>query len=321
MSDAGDGEEEKVFVDYDAVDEETGFKKVEIDIWRHYEANVLQKPEDDRPDVDSWADEYAEEKRVDRKRVKYVATMGIYAGPRDEFNQRTGSGKAIYASGDVYEGDFFEGKKHGQGHYIFKSQGRSESDVLVHKAWKAKDAAETRESFVARLAAHLKVGTAIVEASLEYGDYPCFHGDYHLGVRTGQGLMKNKDGSVYKGDWLNNKRNGQGMMFFLNGDIYSGMWANGQKHGFGTYRFANGGEYRGEWNNGVFTEGQWIMADGNYFEGAFDKKNRPCDAEATMHFPPLNMSVQGVFKKGKWAPLNELRVCEERPADEEWVEA
>ena len=235
-------EEERVVIDYDLIDESTGFKKVEIDVWRAYEDQVLNKPEDDRPDADGWCDEFAEEKHVDRKRVKYVTSLGIYAGGRDEFNQRSGSGKAIYANGDVYEGDFFEGKKHGHGQYVFKKQGHSETDVLIEKLFKAKPEAEDNQAFIERAAAALKIGQTIVQAALEYGFYPCYHGDYNLGVRTGKGLMKNADGSLYKGELNHNKRHGQGMLYFVNGDVYSGQWENGLKNGFGTYRFEAGGE-------------------------------------------------------------------------------
>ena len=312
-------QEEQVVIDYDAIDENTGFKQAESAIWKAFEEQVLLKPEDDRPDVDSWIDEFCEEQKFDRKRVKYVTTMGIYAGKRDEFNQRSGSGKAIYANGDVYEGQFYEGKKHGDGHYIYKSKGMGEVDTLLQKMFKSKPADQTKDQFVAAAADFLKVGKVIVETALEFGFHPCYHGEYMRGLRVGQGLMRNKDGSVYKGDWKDNKRHGKGLYYFINGDVYSGEWDMGLKHGYGTYRFANGCEYRGEWVKGNFVEGQWIMLDGNYYEGKFDKKNRPFDEDAVMHFPQRNASVGGVFKKGKWAPLNDLVVCDETPAEADWT--
>ena len=320
MSDFGD-DEPKVVIDYNALDEVTGFKKADITIWEAYSKSVLEVPEDDRPDAESWADEWAEEKGYDKRRVKAVTTLGIYAGPRDEFNQRTRSGKAIYANGDVYEGEFLEGKKHGQGHYTFTKQGKSEVDKLIEKMVQAKPADEPQEAFTARCAKALQIGTAIVEAALEYGFLACYHGDYIRGMRTGQGLMKNSDGTLYKGDFSGNARHGQGMFYFLNGDVYSGEWSEGKKHGFGTYRFATGGEYRGEWSKGVFTDGQWIMQDGIYFEGKFDKRNRPCDANGTMHFPHLAMSIDGDFRMGRWAPLSTLQTNGEVPVDESaWAE-
>lgn len=320
MSDDGQREEEKIAIDYEAIDEQTGFKKAEIDIWRAFEENVLNKPEDDRPDVEGWIDEFSEEKGYDRKRVKYVATLGIYAGTRDEFNQRSGSGKAIFATGDVYEGEYFEGQKHGHGQYTFKSQGKAETDAIIEKAWAAKPESESQDAFVKRVAKQFKIGEMIVKAALTYGFYPIYIGDYHLGVRTGRGEMKAKDGSYFRGAWQHNKRHGKGMLYYVNGDIYSGDWDKGLKHGSGAYRFANGSEFRGRWENGNFAQGQWIFCDGAYFEGSFDKKNRPMDPAGTMHFPSRNIVLQGEYRKGVWAPSNEITSSEEKPEEAEWAE-
>ena len=74
----------------------------------------MLKPEDEREEEEEWAENYATENNLDRNRITTVIKLGIYAGERDEFNQRTGEGKAIYASGDLYEGQYWEGKKNGQ---------------------------------------------------------------------------------------------------------------------------------------------------------------------------------------------------------------
>ena len=96
MSDNGD--EPRVIIDYNAIDEATGFKKAEITIWEAYEKNVLKVPEDDRPDPESWADEWADESNYDRKRVKAVTVLGIYAGRRDEFSQRLLAGQQVVST-------------------------------------------------------------------------------------------------------------------------------------------------------------------------------------------------------------------------------
>lgn len=314
MADDENTVEEKIVINYDQLDEQTGFKKAELDIWNRYEKDVLLKPADDRPEVDSWVDEFSEESKFDKRRVKFVTSVGIYAGSRDEFNQRSGSGKAIYANGDVYDGDFFEGKKHGTGQYIFKKLGKSEVDKIVEKLWIAKPATESTDAFTLRCAKEVQIGRSIVEGILEQGFYPVYHGEYVRGQRVGQGVMKNKDASVYKGDWKDNKRHGQGIFYYLNGDVYSGQWAEGVKHGFGTYRFADGSEYRGEWNKGTMVSGQWVMADGSYYEGKFDAKNRPCDEQGQIHFPRKGIRMVGVFQRNKWAPLAEMVLSEETPA-------
>ena len=299
----GDEPEEKeaIKIDYDELDT-TGFKKVEYAIWQAYQVN-MKKPEEDRQEVDAFVDEYAENNKVEKARAKYVCTLGIHAGVRDEFNQRAGKGMALYPSGDTYDGEFFEGKKNGRGVYVFTSLGMSDIDKAVEKERLAKKETESSEDFVTRISQTLKVGKIIVEGTLEYGALPCYHGEYLHGLRNGDGIMKNRDGSFYKGQWKNNKRNGQGIYYYVNGDVFSGMWVDGLRHGFGTYAFEGGqGEYKGEWAKGLFLEGQWRMCDDNTYEGRFEK-NYPSDECGTVHFPKSGLCQKGVYKKGKWAPL------------------
>ncbi|ORC93397.1 uncharacterized protein TM35_000012740 [Trypanosoma theileri] len=309
-------------VNLDEVDETTGFKTAELAVWTQYDTTYLQRPEEDREaaDVDAWADGFCEAMEAaglqyPRAFVRSVCVLGIYAGLRDEFQQRTGSGRAVYPNGDRYDGEFFEGKKHGTGRYVFVSRGKSECDRIVEKELQRRDESQSDEAFISSVAEKYKLSQQIVAWVLEYGFHPCYHGDYVRGKRTGQGLMKNKDGTVYKGEFVENKREGQGMFYYLNGDIFSGTWKNGLKHGYGTYHFVGGNEYRGSWVDGVFTQGQWIFPDGTYYEGLFNKKNRPCDDCATMHYPSTKMVQTGVFKRGIWAPSSELMVCGETPID------
>ncbi|EAO00260.1 hypothetical protein C3747_14g67 [Trypanosoma cruzi] len=314
-------QKKEVVINLDEVDEQTGYKSAELFVWLKFDETYLQKPEDDREaDVDAWVDAFCEQMEeegmnYDRNFVRSVCVLGIYAGARDEFQQRMGSGKAVYPNGDRYDGEFFEGKKHGTGRYCFVSRGKSECDRIVEKEMQKLGGAVPDEQFITNVAEKYKISRQIVSWIIEYGVYPCYHGDYVRGVRTGQGLMKNKDGTVYKGDFLANKRHGQGMFYYLNGDIFSGTWRNGLKHGYGTYHFAGGSEYRGSWVDGVFTQGQWIFPDGTYYEGLFNKKNRPCDDAASMHFPSIKMAQTGVFRRGVWAPSSALQVCEETPVD------
>lgn len=319
MASGGDQKAQKVNID--EVDEASGFKKAEQHVWTAYATAFLTPGEEPEMDVEAWTDDFcqrAEESGAifDRNFVKSVCTLGIYAGPRDEFQQRSGSGKAIYATGDTYDGEFFEGKKHGSGQYVFVSKGRSEADRAVLKEVEhlGKDAADTSDA-IDEIAAKLQLGRSIVEGILAYGIHPCYRGDYVHGKRTGRGMMKNKDATIYKGEFLENKRHGQGVFYYLNGDIYSGNWKNGAKNGYGTYHFVNGSEYRGEWVQGNFTHGQWILPGGSYYEGKFDKKNRPLDDAASVHFPGLEMAQTGAFKRGVWAPTSALQICSEVPVD------
>lgn len=310
-------------VNFEEINEATGYKRAEEFVWKAFEKNFLHGGEEAETDVDAWVDTFCEEAEgdgvnMDRNFVKSVCTLGIYAGLRDEFHQRSGSGKSVYSNGDRYEGEFFQGKKHGTGMYIFASKKKSEADKLVEGEVKNGyngDLASIDENAILQIAEKFQLSRHVVAGIIEYGYFPSYHGEYVRGKRTGQGIMKNKDATIYKGDFLENKREGEGVFYYINGDIYSGNWKAGLKNGFGTYHFVTGGEYRGEWVNGNFTQGQWILPDGTYYEGKFDRKNRPLDDMASMHYPNLKMSQHGVYKRGVWAPTCELEVCHETPVD------
>lgn len=315
------GEQKAQKVNVEEIDVTTGFKKAEQHVWNAYASAFLTPGDEPEMDMDAWIDDFcqrAEESGAifDRNFVKSVCTLGIYAGPRDEFQQRSGCGKAIYATGDMYDGEFYEDKKHGSGQYTFVSKGRSEADRAVLKEVEqlGKTGVDANDA-TDEIAKKLQLGPHIVEGVLMYGPHPCYRGEYVRGKRTGRGVMKNKDATIYKGEFLENRRHGQGVFYYLNGDVYSGNWKNGAKDGYGTYHFVNGSEYRGEWVQGNFTQGQWIFANGAYYEGKFDKKNRPLDDAASIHYPSLEMAQTGTFKRGVWAPTSALQICSEVPVD------
>ena len=60
-----------------------------------------------------------------------------------------------------------------------------------------------------------------------------------------------------------------------NKDRFSGLWKDGKKHGKGTYIVdASKVKLVGEWFEGSLTSGQWVLANGDAFEGGF-KHNKP----------------------------------------------
>lgn len=69
--------------------------------------------------------------------------------------------------------------------------------------------------------------------------------------RSGQGVMKYKNGRQYEGSWLDDHRHGDGFERYQNGNTYEGRFTNGKAHGHGVYRWANGEIYDGEWNRGL----------------------------------------------------------------------
>jgi radial spoke head protein 1 len=46
--------------------------------------------------------------------------LQIYEGGRNDMKERHGNGKNVFPNGDVYEGQYLSGKRHGSGLYIWK---------------------------------------------------------------------------------------------------------------------------------------------------------------------------------------------------------
>ncbi|KAJ9470592.1 Phosphatidylinositol 4-phosphate 5-kinase 8 [Diplonema papillatum] len=326
---AEDGEEiekELIKIDYDEIDQATGFKVIDKKIWDALE-EWKAKPEDDREpagdpaELDSrieWAKWFAAEGPLkpdgeDAKaatqfenRCVGVIRLGLYSGQRDEFLQRTGKGKAVYPNGDTYDGQFFEGKKNGQGMYAQKSVAKAEVDKLIEDAVLKLPETDRRthemhghttvnadklDGFVEETVKRLAVGEEVVKTSLAFGYHPFYLGEYQNGIRNGVGVMKSKDGSVYKGEWVDGKRHGQGILYFTNGDTYSGHWQDGAKTGFGTYSFAY-------WSKVTSSDGKpvYTFSDGGSYRGEWGEETYAEEVDGEK----AEKTVRGLLKQGEW---------------------
>ena len=148
-----------------------------------------------------------------------------------------------YANGDVYEGQWKDGKPDGHGVYRY-----ADDDVYVGE-WRAgkKHGKGTLRN---------KVGTVLYEGEWKDGQYwtgkgtctfkggEVYVGDFQEGQEHGQGILRSQEGTVlYDGEWEKGLQHGQGIMRFNNGDVYKGQWKAGEKDGTATYTFANGDVY------------------------------------------------------------------------------
>eukprot|EP00831_Metopus_contortus_P028637 TRINITY_DN2373_c0_g1_i13.p1 TRINITY_DN2373_c0_g1~~TRINITY_DN2373_c0_g1_i13.p1 ORF type:complete len:169 (+),score=22.71 TRINITY_DN2373_c0_g1_i13:195-701(+) len=79
----------------------------------------------------------------------------------------------------------------------------------------------------------------------------------------------------YYGYWENGKKHGEGLFTYPSKDSYSGWWKYGKREGKGTYTFAETGmKLVGTWTDGNFVKGKWVLPNGTFYEGDFDK-NQP----------------------------------------------
>ena len=114
---------------------------------------------------------------------------------------------------------------------------------------------------------------------------------------TYKAFCKFPHGAVYEGDMdCSGYLTGQGKIRNADGSTYAGSWRQGYYHGFGVYE-ASGEVYRGEFFQGAFTgKGQITLPDGSLLSGQF--VNGFLDGVGEAKWGNGDYS-QGRFKKGK----------------------
>ena len=183
---------------------------------------------------------------------KYTSVYGdIYEG--DFLNGKiTGKGMCKYINGDFYEGDFVNGERTGKGKFIWSNGDVYEGDFVdgecVGKGkliWKNGDIYEG--DFVG--------GIRNGKGKYIWSDGETYEGDFVDGKRTGKGKYTWTSGNVYEGDFVDGKRTGQGVCRFATGEKYIGAFIDGKRQGYGTQCDKNGVViHRGKWENDKFVE-------------------------------------------------------------------
>ncbi|KAJ3220516.1 hypothetical protein HK099_004235 [Clydaea vesicula] len=116
-------------------------------------------------------------------------TIGTYEGGRSETGQRHGKGKNIFPNGDIYEGDYNEGKREGAGVYIWKATG-------------------------ARYTGSYKENLRDGEGELVFPDGSKYKGLWQKEKKHGFGTYTYANGDTYEGNWENDLKHGEGLYNF-----------------------------------------------------------------------------------------------------------
>lgn len=162
-------------------------------------------------------------------------------------NCMNGYGKFKSDDGAVYEGEFKEGQRQGQGtyHYINGDVYRGEWANGLPQGQGIR---------------YLKDGSAIggqwakgrlVDQSINVAKKSeCLKGN----CQNGYGELRDAKDRLYKGEFKDGRREGKGVMVFENGDRYEGIWHDGLPHGRGVRYYSNGHVDSGKWIRGQFAE-------------------------------------------------------------------
>ncbi|NQY73402.1 MAG: hypothetical protein HRT90_01420 [Candidatus Margulisbacteria bacterium] len=158
-------------------------------------------------------------------RHTYIDDTGeiVFEGKCDE-NGEIVNGAMIFPNGNVYQGDFKQGKRHGRGKFSFNN-----GDVYDGK-WRD--------------------GKSEGKGTLTYRDGGFYEGEWEAGEKHGEGRRMYKEGGVYEGGWEAGERHGVGRSKKANGNCYVGNYQGDELNGFGVKFSKSGNVYICEYIKG-----------------------------------------------------------------------
>ena len=185
------------------------------------------------------------------------------------------NGKRMYEYSDesVYDGEWRNGKRNGQG--IYQSD-----ETLYEGEWKD-DIMNGKGKMTER-----------------NGDI--YEGEFLDGKKHGKGTSITYDGRKYVGDFVNGVIEGNGILTDSSTKTrYEGQFKNGQIEGIGTYTYPSGSVYKGGFLQG-FPNGDGILteANGNTLEG-YRKRNKDTN-KVELIGPVIYTLTNGGIYVGQW---------------------
>ena len=158
------------------------------------------------------------------------AKMGNhYIGAVNDNGTAHGIGRMKYANGNVYKGEFVDGKRCGTGMMKYVNGGEYKGE------WKD----------------DIKHGKG---TRMKYANGNVYKGEFVDGKRCGTGMMKYVNGHEYEGEFKDGHKNGKGTITMSSGDIYDGQWENNLRNGEFTLTLANGDLFKQ-----VYFQGELIL--------------------------------------------------------------
>ncbi|XP_017279385.1 alsin isoform X2 [Kryptolebias marmoratus] len=197
-----------------------------------------------------------------------------------------GFGKYKYASGEVYEGCFCNGQRHGYGMLSSGKLDRSSSSVFIghwvhdkKAAYGVYDDITRGEKYIGMWLDDQRHGSAVVVT--QYGVY--YEGTFRDNKMAGPGLLVSEDDTVFHGEFSDDWTvSGKGVLTLTNGDsldgLFTGEWRTGLKV-VGTYTKPAADECDNKGGD-VLPLGQYVVPAGQRWICVFDEcwSRLGCDA-------------------------------------------
>lgn len=146
-------------------------------------------------------------------------------------------GRLKYSNGDVYDGEWVDGKRHGKG-LLTIANGSSylgEFEANLYHGFGLLTIRKTQHPLTKRWRA---------------GE--TYEGEFVHGRKHGRGTERSYTGDRYDGSFVDGYYHGQGVCSYANGDVYDGEWVHGKWLGQGELRLANGSQYVGAFVNNLY---------------------------------------------------------------------
>lgn len=146
-------------------------------------------------------------------------------------------GRLKYSNGDIYDGEWLNGKRHGKGTLKFADGGGY--------------IGEFDENFFHGFGM-LTVAKSQHPLTKKWIPGERYEGEFVQGRKHGKGIAKTRDGDCYDGFFVDGYYHGKGTCAYANGDVYDGDWVHGKWQGHAELRFRDGSKYVGEFQQGVY---------------------------------------------------------------------
>ncbi|XP_073943674.1 MORN repeat-containing protein 3-like [Choristoneura fumiferana] len=171
---------------------------------------------------------------AEKKSIKRGLHHAIFTSRFDKFkgdwnsDLKEGKGSFLTITGKLYEGDWYNGFRHGFG-------------SLSHRLQNGTFRLDYRGQWVR--------GKPEGVGWWYYENGDVYFGYWKRGHRHGFGKMWYKNGTFYVGYWVRSKKEGLGMFVQENGNRYEGHWENDIKSGLGRFYHLHTGQLQ---------EGCWV---------------------------------------------------------------
>jgi hypothetical protein len=214
----------------------------------------------------------------------------------------TGTGKLVWANGDVFDGTLAQGLRHGKGLFIWANgqryhgdwvrdqpTGRADIQFVNGNAYEGEvlqglpnGAGKMRYASGDNYLGQFLAGAPEGRGTYVWANGQRFEGLWRAGRSQGDGQLSFANGDTYTGPVVHGTPQGQGQFKFASGDGYVGQLTQGQPNGLGTYTWANGDQYVGHWKAGQkHGQGVFTWKTGQRWEGRYENDVQAAQATAT----------------------------------------